>query len=201
MRIARPRERCFVGDRTRIRDVVDRLRLDAPTKPVRIVVSGVAGVGKDTFVAECLAESDFSKLDGWLQGWIVATSRGSFEQTLFELFRGRWAGVVAGCENDRVKALQNIRKWLETHDRWFLVIEDLLPKEIEAFREWIPKDKGKVLVTSKSPTEEMGSDHVETLRTFAPKRCVEMWGRMNVAYSLARQMPEDALKRRLDAFG
>jgi len=154
-------------------------------------VSGVAGVGNDTFVAECVRHKVFSTLDGWLQGWIVATSRGSFEQTLFELFRGRWVGVVEGCENDRVKALENIREWLETHDRWFLAIEDLLPAEIEAFEKWIPKNKGKVFVTSKRPTEEMRTDSCIGLEPFQPDMCVTLWGRMDVARSLAKRMPED----------
>ena len=162
MRIARPRERCFFGDRSRIRDVVDRLRLDAPTKPVRIVVSGVAGVGKDTFVAECLGESDFSKLDGWLQGWIVATSRGSFEQTLFELFRGRWAGVVEGCEKDRVKALENIREWLAISG--FVI--GCCRRRSRPFAS--PKDKGKV------PVEERRRRWERTSRSRPFQRtCVE----------------------------
>jgi len=75
---------------------------------------------------------------------------------------------------------------------WFLVIEDLLPAEIEAFEKWIPKNKGKVFVTFKSPTEEMGTDSCSIgLEPFQPDICVTLWGRMGIARSLAKLMPED----------
>ena len=100
-------------------------------------------------------------------------------------------GVVEGCDNNCVKALENICKWLETHNRWFLMIEDLLPAEIKAFKKWILKNKGKVFVTSKSLTEEMGTDSCIRLKLFQLDMCIMLWGQMDVVRSLAKHMLED----------
>ena len=67
---------------------------------------------------------------------------------------------------------------------WFLVVEDLVASEMEAFKRWIPKGRGKVLVTSRQPDWwglgcEKDRDGVE-LKGFSATQCIELWRKMGV---------------------
>ena len=111
---------------------------------------GIAGVGKDTVAAAVVNDPKVKNEIGGLQGWLQASSEALLQQQLVDLFVTHRPWTVRGIQNDRAKCLAEIAKWLAQSDDWILVFEDASPTS-KTLREILPKDKGRVLVTSQAP--------------------------------------------------
>ena len=114
---------------------------------------GIAGVGKDTVAAAVVNEPQVREVVGGLQGWLQASSETVLQQQLKGLFATHRPWVTRGVEDDLVKCLAAIKQWLAKSDDWILVFEDASPASATLW-DLLPKDTGRVLVTSQAPLHD-----------------------------------------------
>jgi hypothetical protein len=81
----------------------------------RILLHGIAGVGKDTVAAEVVNESGVQELGG-LQAWLQASHDTILQQQLVDLFVTRRPWVLEKKENDVPGCLAAIKSWLASHN-------------------------------------------------------------------------------------
>eukprot|EP00041_Stephanoeca_diplocostata_P003545 m.35599 g.35599 ORF g.35599 m.35599 type:complete len:1307 (+) comp14422_c0_seq1:472-4392(+) len=115
------------------------------TNSPRILLHGVAGVGKDAVISEVVHDPRVITLAG-LQGWIQCSSSDLFKRQLLNIFKVHQPHVVNESKHNLDRALEAIHKWLSQTSQWILVLEDVCSNDI-----WdiVPKQgTGRVLVSS-----------------------------------------------------
>lgn len=144
MRIPAVKERCLVGRSELINTVVAKLQ---NSSPACVLLHGPPGVGKDVVAAEVARSSLLCEdTDLELQAWLLASTDTMLRDQLLHLFHTQRPSVF-GCDETQEEKLLAIRKWLEKHSNWFLVIEDAT-WESESLWKYVPEGRGKLLVTS-----------------------------------------------------
>ena len=140
-------ERNFVGREDKVTDLEKALMKDG----ARVLVHGIAGVGKDTLVAE-VCRGDFVKTlpDMRVMAWLQGSTDAALRRQLIEHFLTHQRGVLHGHEKDPKACLKVIREWLSHNPGWFIIVEDGT-EQCRALFECLPLDAphGRVVVTSK----------------------------------------------------
>ena len=152
MRIPITPERNFVG---REREVEELEKALAPNG-ARVLVHGIAGIGKDTLVTEVLRGNFVKQLkDVHIMAWLQGSSDTAFRRQLVHHFLTHRRRVLRGHEDDQKACIKAIHHWLKTNDDWLFFVEDATT-ECRALFECIPlhEARGRVVVTSK---ERLGS--------------------------------------------
>eukprot|EP00939_MAST-03C_sp_MAST-3C-sp1_P003270 g3270.t1 len=180
MRIPRPKDPYFAG-RTKILGEIEAALMD--TTGTRVLCHGLPGVGKDTLISELVHRDRIRRANekAMLQGWIVASTDADFEVMLHDLFQSDKPDVVDGLDNERKKALEKIKEWLGENDDWLLVLEDV-PAGSSVLTKWIPKGKGRVVVTSQ--TDSHGAyvfTKIFEVKELNRDECLELWRKMGIA--------------------
>ena len=137
----------FVGREKEVAELEKALEKDG----ARVLVHGIAGVGKDTLVAE-VCRGDFVKnLPGMrMMAWLQGSTDAALRRQLIDHFLTHQRGLLRGCEQDPKACLEAIHKWLSCNQGWFIFVEDGTT-ECRALFECLPLDAphGRVVVTSK----------------------------------------------------
>jgi hypothetical protein len=192
MRIPLPREEVFGRD-DQIAQLVDALVPEG----ARVLVHGCAGVGKDTLVAAVLRSNAFrdrvpaASVAAWLHG----STAEMLERQLVAYFRAHRRQVLRDAGQDLTgdDAMTAIRGWLEHHDGWLFVVEDVTWACTSLSRA-IPLAcaRGRVVVTSKEVLVDPrpgGAEpmlppaprtHVLHLDTIETRHSVDLWRSMRV---------------------
>jgi hypothetical protein len=145
MSIPIDRDRSIVGRETVIADTATKLMAGTHA---RVLLHGIAGVGKDTVAAEVVNEQGVQELGG-LQAWLQASHDTILQQQLVDLFMTHRPWVLDEKENDIPGSLAAIKSWLADHSDWLLVFEDA---SLNSATMWdiLPRGMGRVLVTSQA---------------------------------------------------
>jgi tetratricopeptide (TPR) repeat protein/transcriptional regulator with XRE-family HTH domain len=114
----------------------------------RVVVHGLAGVGKTQLVARYaqLRAADYPDGVFWLQA--------DHETSLLEDLTGLAGrlGMPERSRRRREEQLEAVVRWLREHPRWLVVLDDLEPAVRPHVRALLPSDlPGHVVVTSRAP--------------------------------------------------
>ena len=120
-------------------------------KGARVLVHGIAGVGKDTLVAETLRVRCAKALKGVrTMAWLQGSTDAAFRRQLIEHFLTHQRAVLRGREQDPKACLESISRWLRANGGWLLYVEDAT-RECHSLFECLPLDAphGRVVVTSK----------------------------------------------------
>jgi tetratricopeptide (TPR) repeat protein len=164
------RNPAFTGRDQVLADLVARLA-GSGTAAVTQVLQGAGGVGKTTLAVEYAYRQRASfEVVWWARAEKPATLVGDYADLAAAL------GLEQGAEADQQLVAQVVRRWLEDHDRWLLVLDnaygpdmatglrvplarlgDLLPRVIH----------GQVLVTSRDASWEQQTALIE-LEVFSP---------------------------------
>ena len=155
MRIPIAEEPNFVGRDAEMAELAQAL---LPTG-ARVLVHGIAGVGKDTLVAETLRGKCARVLQGVrTMAWLQGSTDAGFRRQLTEHFRTHQRAVLRGCEQDPQACLAAISRWLRAHGGWMFYVEDAT-RECRALFECVPMDAphGRVVVTSKERFDVCGA--------------------------------------------
>ena len=220
MRIPLPREEVFGRD-DQIAQLVDALVPEG----ARVLVHGCAGVGKDTLVAAVLRSNAFrdrvpaASVAAWLHG----STAEMLERQLVAYFRAHRRHVLRDAQRPGQDltgdaALGAIRGWLEHHDGWLFVVEDVT-WACSSLSRAIPLAcaRGRVVVTSKEVLVDprpggaqpmlppAPRTHVLHLGTIETRHSVDLWRSMRV-FRRARDLEarawvlrEDELRQACDA--
>ena len=141
-------ERNFVGRDQEITKLEKALAPDG----ARVLVHGIAGVGKDTLVAETLRGSDVVKaLPGvHMMAWLQGSTDAALRRQLINHFLTHQHTLLRGLEQDPKACLKAIYRWLRGNGGWLFVVEDGTT-QCRALFECLPLDAphGRVVVTSK----------------------------------------------------
>ena len=155
MRIPIAEEPNFVGRDAEMAELAQAL---LPTG-ARVLVHGIAGVGKDTLVAETLRGKCARVLQGVrTMAWLQGSTDAAFRRQLTEHFRTHQRAVLRGCEQDPQACLAAISRWLRANGGWMFYVEDAT-RECRALFECVPMDAphGRVVVTSKERLDNGGA--------------------------------------------
>ena len=136
-------------------------------KGARVLVHGIAGVGKDTLVAETLRAKCARVLKGVrTMAWLQGSTDAAFRRQLIDHFRTHQRAVLRGRELDPKACLESIYRWLRANGGWLFYVEDAT-RECRALFECVPMDvpHGRVVVTSKERLDYGGAAVLRGLRT------------------------------------
>ena len=187
MRIPIPQERIFVGRETEVVKIEQGLHSPGSL----ILVRGIAGVGKDTLVAEVMRGKAVQALAGvQMVAWMQGTTDATLRRQLIGCFRTHRPGILQGLEDDPASCVQAITQWLRDNSGWLFVVEDAT-RECRALFECLPLDAshGRVVVTSKErlDTEINASSrklppktHVVELEPLDTEQSLKIWSSMNL---------------------
>ena len=142
----------FVGRDTEMAELEKALL----PKGARVLVHGIAGVGKDTLVAETLRVRCAKVLKGVrTMAWLQGSTDAAFRRQLIEHFLTHQRSVLRGREQNPKACLESISRWLRANSGWLLYVEDAT-RECRSLFECLPLDAphGRVVLTSK---ESLGS--------------------------------------------
>ena len=141
------REPNFVGREQEIAALKKALEKDG----ARVLVHGVAGVGKDRLVAEVWRDAYVETLPGismfiTLQG----STDSALRQQLIECFLTHQSKLLRGREHDPQACLELIHRWLRRNRGWFIFVQGGTSR-CRALFDCLPLNAphGRVVVTSK----------------------------------------------------
>ena len=137
----------FVGREQEVAELEKALEKDG----ARVLVHGIAGVGKDTLVAEvCRGKLVKSLPDMRIMAWLQGSTDAALRRQLIDHFRTHQRGLLRGQEDDAKACLKVIHEWLRVNPGWFIFVEDGTA-QCRALFECLPlhAPHGRVVVTSK----------------------------------------------------
>jgi tetratricopeptide (TPR) repeat protein len=139
----------FVGRQRELAWLADRFGAQHPASapPVTVALTGLGGVGKTQLAVEyAYAYPDRYDVVWWLRGQQAATAMADLAALVTEV--GPHApGLV---EHDIEQAAVAGRRWLERHDHWLLVVDNV--ENLSDVHKLLPRSGGgHVLVTARSP--------------------------------------------------
>lgn len=134
----------FTGRDETLAAVHDLLRATG-TRPGRVVLHGMPGIGKTQLALEYVYRfgSDYDVV--W---WVPAERRAAFRQQLADL--APELGLSTGAEyGERLRAVRDALRRGEPHPRWLLVLDGA--DDPEQIQDLVPTGPGHVLITSRNP--------------------------------------------------
>lgn len=120
MSIPVPLETCLVGRA----ETIEQVKACLSKEPARVLLHGLPGMGKDVVAAEVVRSNELASMRLQLQAWLQGSTDAMLHRQLVDLFETQMPEVLAGEVDGEDEHLAAIRSWLETHDGWFLVVED-----------------------------------------------------------------------------
>ena len=147
MRIPITPERNFVGRQREVEELEKALAPDG----ARVLVHGIAGIGKDTLVKEVLRGDLVKTLAGVrVMAWLQGSSDDAFRRQLVQHFLTHRRSLLRGREKDQAACIEAIHQWLRKNSGWLFFVEDATT-ECRALFECLPLDAphGRVVLTSK----------------------------------------------------
>ena len=142
-----PPDNNFVGRQRELAEIEQAVQRPG----ARVLVHGVAGIGKDLTVAEALRRPGVQNLSGvTMQAWLHGSTDAALRRGLIECFQVQRRQVLRGLGADPKACMKAIQRWLHMHDEWLFIVEDGTA-QCEALRECFPSSlgHGRVVVTSK----------------------------------------------------
>jgi tetratricopeptide (TPR) repeat protein len=114
----------------------------------RVVLSGLGGIGKSQLALQYLLRHRARYRQGtfWLRGEELAVFDGDLAGTAEFLKLPQWGQPEQGV------VIAGVVRWLEHHDRWLLVIDNLDGEMVELLDRRLPSElPGHLLITSQRP--------------------------------------------------
>lgn len=135
--------------------------------PLTVVITGTGGVGKTAMALEyAYRHRDFFKVV-W---WVRAEQRETLVADL-----GLLAEALGVAEKDQkvAEAAEEARRWLQSHDRWLLVLDDIADPVLTSVA--IPQGGGgQVIATSRNPAWRRYASSVIDLGSLSEPAALEL---------------------------